>query len=237
MEQIPLKIKTKLLYSFDNFFLHSGIRDAVLQCLELIKLEKFSITFFNGNKKSGKTHLSIYLAYTLLELGYYPKIIEGKSFKRWIGINSGIRRDSSKEVIIIDDADQYFSDVYAGSSGEFVNLYEIFRLSKGSMVFLSSLEVKKFPSDDHIKSRLNSGAGFYLGSPSEEDFMQLTMFMAKQRGINLSPKKASYLIYRIGRSISDIDDYLDRVTYLTDITTKNINYQVLSVAVERKELR
>ncbi len=165
-----------------------------------------------------------------MALGMSPRLIDGSQFSAWLEeyVDKTFRQE---DVLVVDDADHYLSSIVSGQSGEFVSFVEKLRNQRSAMVLLSSMALKDFSFDDHIRSRLLPGEGFSIGAPSADDMFELVELMARQRGLAFSERKVDYLEKRIGRDIPAIEEYLDRLEGLAKVLGKPIKFSMLGDAV------
>jgi chromosomal replication initiation ATPase DnaA len=226
MNQLSLNIPPRLSYAAENYLPHAGVRD-ILAAAEGITAETFQLLYCQGSKRKGKTHLSVKLCDLFSRRGFYPRIVEGERIPAWL---TELRDGST--IIIIDDVDHYLRNVLPGDSGPFVSRIEELRTAKIPVIALSSVGIEELPCDNHVKSRLFPGAGLHLGSPDIEELPRLVTHMARQRGMLLSERKVGYVVRRIGRDIEAIENYLDRLDYLSNVLGgQGLKFQVISDAV------
>ncbi len=228
MDQIPLNIAQRLSYAPENFLLHDGVAAVVSFFEAQLELSGFKILFVYGSPRSGKTHLSIKLADLCARRGLYPRLIEGRELGARMSQEIAIE---SSHLFIIDDAQDYFSALVAGESGPFVSFIESARKAGAGVVIFSSRDLAEYSFDEHIRSRLLPGHGHALKPPSSEYLSSLVDLMARQRGIKLSERKINFLIRRLDRSIPEIEEYLERVNYLSNLFGKAIKLPLLSDAL------
>lgn len=228
MNQLPLNIAHCLAYSPDNFVCHAGVAGIVDY---LRSAQGFTVLYVTAGARRGKTHLSIKLADQLTSQGRYPRLSEGRDFARLVDefIVSGAV--GSHEFFIVDDAQEYLLTVTPGNSGPFVSFFELLRKAGAGIVFLSATAIEALPCDQHVTSRLIPGAGFEIGDPAEEDIAPLIDKMAKQRGLALKEREVAYLLKRIGRDIPSIEQYFQKLQYLSQVLNRSIRFPLLSDAV------
>ena len=231
MEQLTLGLSNRLAYAASNFHVHAGVTSTIDDLLTLFRKEGFSIGYLTAPARRGKTHLSLYLVECLLRGGFLPKIIEGSDFGRWISESLPGHIFSPEEVLIVDDAHLYFSEIVPGASGPFVNLIETLRGVKAGILFLSSVGLSELPCDEHVKSRLIPGDGFTLGDPDEGDMEKLISTMARQRGIHLTDLKVEFLVRRLRRDIPSIEEYFGKLSHLSQVLGKSVKFPLLSDAI------
>jgi len=230
---LPFRIRHRLAYSPDNFFLHDGVAPLVDSLNSALIEPRFQLFFIYGGPRSGKTHLSVFLTSLLTKLGKFPHLLDGAHAKDSLRERSLSPRSFSGEVVIVDESERYFQSLPPGESGSFVDLIERIRLDQGKVVFLGATRIGELLCDQHVTSRLGPGAGYEMGIPAESDLEPLIAGMARQRGINLSSRKASFLSPRLNRSIEAIEEYLDRVAMLSSTLSASVDFPLLADAMPR----
>ncbi|RIL07917.1 MAG: hypothetical protein DCC75_09625 [Proteobacteria bacterium] len=223
MNQIPLSISSKLPYLPEQFILHAGVRQLVAECEALLSGPGFRISYVIGGERSGKTHLAVKLLDYLNSHGRLGQ--ELSNTPGGLRAGSELRQESA---LIMDDAHLYFSSLGNAGSGEFVDLVEECRVRAIPIVLLSSLELSELPVDDHIRSRLVPGSGLRIGNPQADDLDQLLSAMAKQRGLHLPESKLKFLLKRLPRSISSLEECLENINYVTLASGQPPKFSVLA---------
>ena len=231
MEQLTLGLSNRLAYAASNFHVHGGVRTTIEDLITLFRSDAFSIGYLSADPRAGKTHLSVYLSDRLLQEGFLPRIVEGGDFARWSVENVNTHRFVREDVIIVDDAHAFFKDVKPGMSGPFVNLIETLRGVRAGILFLSRSPLSELPCDEHVMSRLLPGDGFALHRPDEGDMSRLISLMARQRGIHLTELKIEYLVRRLRRDVASIEEYLGKVSHLSQVLGKSVKFPLLSDAI------
>lgn len=234
MNQLQLQIVPRLAYSASNFVVHAGTRGLIDDLRSTLEREQFSLTVLHGGEKRGKTHLSIRLADEMAQRAIFPHLVDGSEFSAWITQRISDSREPRGEVVIVDDADRYFTTAAAADSGPFVNIVELFRRHGGAFVFIVSKDLDQLGCDPHVMSRLRAGAQLSLGLPDGADMQELIYTMAVQRGISLTERKVEFLARRLGRDIAAIDEYLHRASQLAAASGKPLRLPVLSEAISSK---
>ena len=186
--------------------MHAGVVRILEHCLVEAKQDSFGICVIQGDSKSGKTHLSIKLFDEFNRLGLSPRLLDGFSFEEFLAEQIAGAEFPNGTVLIVDDADEYFSKLHPGNSGEFVNLVEALRRSRSFFVLLTSKPLESFNVDEHILSRIRPGLGFEIGMADETEVAEILGAMLYQRGITLTKKKMEYLIKRVNRDIPAMVD-------------------------------
>lgn len=231
MNQLSLNMPQRLVYSPDGFILHAGVKQAVAECLLSLTQNKFGVVFVYGKPRSGKTHFSIYLADQLGRRGFFPRLLSGESFSIWSTEKCIEGVYSSDEVILVDDAQQYFGELSADRSGEFVSLVEMFRVSGSKLCFLSSKNVSDFDCDQHVVSRLVSAVGYELKDPLPEEVGPLLAALAKQRGLLLSKRQIDFLVKRVARDLPALERLMQNADYLSQVLGQPIKLSLLADAL------
>ena len=243
MKQLGLNIVPRLSYAPENYILHQGVADPFYECISGISKEAFSLSYFVGKARAGKTHLSVKLFDLVAARGFFPRLMDGDQFYRFLielpyfdsesisststpspGPNSFC---SCEDVFIVDDGDRFFTEIKPGSSGIFVNAVELMRRAKASIIFLSRFSVDQLPCDEHIVSRLNPGAGFLIKEPSDNELPQLLRTMAAQRGIRLSERNVNFLMKKLERDLPALERYLERLAHLSQVLGKSIKFPLI----------
>jgi len=230
MDQLSLKITPRLSYAAENFLLHEGVLKLYEETIAILTHKNFGVVFIDGSRRSGKTHLSILLSHVLSVRGFSPRLIDGNSLSRWI-LSWRNEKKSGDEILILDEAEKYFKNKSAGSSGEFVSLVEEMRKECKGIVLLSGISLHAFPCDDHIRSRILPGVGYSILAPGEEDVRGIIKQMALQRGLKLTERKLGYLSKRLPRDIFSIEDYLDRLLKITTVTNSKADFVTMGDAL------
>jgi chromosomal replication initiation ATPase DnaA len=233
MSQLPLNILPRLAYTPENFLLHGGIQKLYMETVSTAcNGDAFSVAYIVGSPRSGKTHLGIMLAAALSSRRIYPRLVEGEALAKFIEDQELQCPPNGRcHAAIIDNAERYFQTIEPGQSGPFVNFVERLRKESGALIFLSSQELAALPCDEHVTSRLIPGSGLHIAPPDTEDLKELIAKMARQRGLSLSERKVQFLVVRLGRSVSSIEDYLDRLTHLSTTLSQSIKFPLLSDAI------
>lgn len=228
VNQIPLNIIPRLPYSAEGFVVHNGVHDIVSALLFVCSRPEFSSHFIQGQNRSGKTHLALYLSERLVEQG--SQLLEAQQLLDLLEQNSDAYLNESEQVLIIDDADQILSKLGPGDSGAFVALYEALKHRRKKLILLSSRSRIEFPCDDHVLSRLNSCRDFVIQNPDEEFIPELLEALIIQRGLQLSDKKLGFLQKRLPPNLLGLENYVDRIEQLSRGEGR-INFELLQRAI------
>jgi len=229
MQQLCLNIIPRLSYVPENFVLHSGIHCVVEEIMQLVLAQKFRFFLIYGGSRSGKTHLSLYLAQCLAESGAFPVLLEPEEIFGWHP-NTGKEIDQDS-VVIVDEAEKYLALLRQAGSGSFVQLYEHCRKLNARLVFLCHDEGIVAGLDDHAMSRIATAHSFNLAPPDSAELLLLVKMMARQRGLDLSNRKQSFLVRRVGRDIESLEKYLNRLVFLSQVLDKKMHFSLLNDAL------
>ena len=235
ISQLELGIVPRLAYRADNFVLGQEMQNKVNGIISAITNKIAAVFYIVGKMRSGKTHLSVYLAEILALERHNPFLLEGEHFQEFIFARITKENISDKDVFIIDNAENYFcrfrkSDDRNFNSSNFVAFYEIIRNKGASIILLSERLPDNLPCDEHILSRLKSGISFTINDPDENVFDDIIRALTLQRGLKLSPQKIEYLKKRLPREIAKIERYLNRVAKIISIRNEKLNFALLSDA-------
>ena len=224
MEQVPLDMLPRLAYSADKFVMHAGVRQDWEKCLALLGQSGFRLCFFTSQPGGGKTHFALRLAQDLEKRKLKALMLTAPEFSRFCRDRPAVDHET---VLIVDDAEQYFSALTVEEEGNFVAAVEQLRQEQAGMVFLSSLQLEQFTFDEHVRSRLLPGQGFCLGPPQEQDMQPLVTAMLEQRGLNIPARKIDFMLRRLPRSIAGISAFASRIQHLTLHSRGSLDYSVL----------
>jgi chromosomal replication initiation ATPase DnaA len=228
--QLNLNIRPRLVYSAQNFIVHDGVREIISRLAHRPLPHRFELFFAAGPQRCGKTHLSLKIADIVSSQGGYPRLADGANFPAWLSEHAA-QRLSDDDVLIVDDAHAYLSSLRPGMSGPFVDLIERARTARSRIMLLSEESSESFSFDEHVASRLAAGAALRVGAPSENEMRLLIDALARQRGLSLTERKISYLLRRIPRSVPSVEEYLDKLHYLSQALGKAIRFPLLSDAI------
>ena len=228
MSQLSLNIRPTLSYAATNFVPHAGVEELTRSLQSLLSMsDRFRIALVTGDRRTGKTHLSLFLAEWLTTQGKRPILIEGAALLD----GTGMRDAGPDEVIIVDDADEYLKTIEPGAGGPFVRWIELLRVNRAALVLLSSTPLESFGFDGHVRSRLLPGSGFTISAPSAKDIPLLVEQMARQRGIAFRSRMVGFIEKRVSRTVPAIEGYLERLSHLSRAIGKPIRFPLLGDAL------
>jgi|GEM_PF-1503432 len=233
MEQLPLNIIPKLQYQLGNYVIHSGVSETFRSIQGFFGPEddnRFYSAFIFGPERSGKTHLSMALTEWLASQGKSAQIISGldiPAFCYEIDSDNGLTPDA----LIIDDAHSYLLTAILGGSGQFVTIFEWAKRKGVRVIILSAEKHHSFPCDNHIMSRIKSCAQLEILPPCESDIPMVISSLAKQRGFKLQTRSIEFIRRRLGRDVSSLEKYLDRLMHLAQVLGRSIKSGLINDAL------
>lgn len=231
MEQIGLALANRLPYEAKNYFVHQGVQPCLEKIRALYAFPFFGIAYVHGVPRAGKTHLSIKAGDLAASQGLLPRYVEGSDFAIWMRDKLPTLKWNEKDLVIIDDIHLYLQSLGAGESGPFVHFIELLRKSNVKVLLFSQTSMDSLPCDEHVLSRLNPGRGFDIESPADSDMPELVRCMGAQRGISFKERHIEFIVRRIGKDITEIEQYFDRVMHLSQVLGKRIQFPLLGDAV------
>jgi chromosomal replication initiation ATPase DnaA len=207
--QLTLKLSQLLRYSSDSFVEHEGVRSIVKAVEKLATQRRFSMLYIEGERSSGKTHLGVYLAGRIQDLGRSVRFVAADELGAWF--LEELPKDPLRagEVVIVDDADLFLSR--QGDSRVFGNLVEQLQSRKGIFIMLGASSLQGLAGNGKNPPGLDAALSVALAVPEEAMVDGLLAAIAKQRGLKLSESKRSYVLRRIPHTLPAIVEYADRL--------------------------
>lgn len=235
--QIELDIASRLHYHPEKFVEHAGVAPIRKSLLHLLGQEHYPVVSIVGTKRSGKTHLSHFLAHGLKEAAhrFTPSLavesFQGKEFLQMIYEGEFPSSDTEKRCILIDDADEMLLQFAKGNSGPLVKCIEDLRVVGGIIVFFRNDTVHEYGFDDHLLTRFAAGTEFLLGDPDRSELIALLQALSEQRGWRLNNRMVAFLEKRLRIRVRDIESYLERVQLLSRLRSDRVNFSLLGDAL------
>lgn len=235
MGQIGLNIAPRLSYAPELLYVHSGIRQALDTTVQHFVSQTsrggpFVTCYVYGEARTGKSHFSLALCDRLLKAGFYPRLIEIHPHFDWTAAFEHAQ-PVAEEVCVVDDVHLSLGNTQPGQSGAFVSFFETAKRRTRGLVLLSGLKLSDLPCDEHVLSRLMNRDGLVLAAPAAEELATLIERMAEQRGLRFAPRQIQFLSRRLNRTVIAVEEYLDRVLHLAQVTGKSIGFPVLGDAI------
>jgi chromosomal replication initiation ATPase DnaA len=231
MQQLTLSMLPQVVYRPDQFVRHAGVAQSLDEALATLATNKYGAVLVSGVARSGKTHFVIALAAEIGSRGLFPRFIEGGGLAQFLSGTGGTCSFRGDEVLIIDDIHLYLDGILPGESGPFVSFVERVRAAGAHLVVTSRVLPTEFRCDGHVMSRISEATHLRIQEPDEGSIPPLLSSMARQRGIKLSPKKIEFLERRIRRSISSIEEYLEKVVHLSAVLGQRVSLSLLGDAL------
>jgi chromosomal replication initiation ATPase DnaA len=229
--QIPLPIAQRHRYDPKSFFIHNGVDEAAQMFAGALSSQDFSGNILLGSARTGKTHFLIYAFDQALHAKRYVQLWDAKDFRELLETGEYRSVLRAGDVALVDDVHEYLDLCEPGASGPFVSFFEHCRLGNISLVMTLAREWEQLPCDDHIQSRLKLCQISRLNNPDEPSLSAIIRHLGKQRGMQLSERKLSYLEKRLGRSIEEIEECLDRVVNLSIAQGRAVDFALLQDAI------
>jgi chromosomal replication initiation ATPase DnaA len=233
--QIPLQLVQPLRYSSGSFLVHRGVADLVTSVETLSYQRVFSLSYIQGDPKSGKTHLGVYLVGHLQGKGRGARMVASEDVADWYA--QGFYGDQLQEgeTIVIDDGDVFLEKISKSSqSGIFMDLTEQLHRVDGTLVILGTRPPEEIACTKQIKSRLNSGLHLVMGGPAETDLDKLLNIITKQRGLQLTESKRSYILRRVTRTLPALVECVEKVEETGDFSSSRTSFTILADAVAQE---
>lgn len=203
--QIGMQLPPVVALRPDNFICHAGVVEA-LEKLRHVVNSLFSISSIISEPRAGCSHLAVVLQEEFLNSGRSVYSIEAQDIEKFLSEEFDESLTHERTVYILDDSDQYFKSNPV--SGPFVSFVENCRYRGGHIFLFGHSSLESYPCDEHIMSRLYAGNTASIQFPGDDEYPQLILECARQRGISLSLWQAQYIGKRIGRGFDELQRYL-----------------------------
>lgn len=233
--QIPLQLVQPIRYSSANFLVHGGVVGVITSLVTLSYQRVFSLAYVEGEVRGGKTHTGVYLVGHLQSKGRPARMVHADALSEWYASGYGGEPFQSGETIVIDDGDLFLEEVsQTARSGIFMDLVEQLGQVDGTLIILGATPSPSIKCSRQIRSRLDAGLHLVLGGPSEAELDSLLNLVTKQRGLQLSDAKRSFILRRVSRTLPALVECVERVEELGDSASPRTSFEALSDALGRE---
>jgi len=233
--QLPLQLVQPLRYSSSSYLVHRGVADIVASLVTLAYQRIFSLAYLQGAAKSGKTHTGVYLVGALTEKGKPARLIGREDLAEWYASELRLKPVRNGETIVLDDGDRLLEEIsQSNQSGIFMDLTEQLSQVDGTLVILGAVSPEKISCTKQIRSRLNSGLHLVLEGPADAELDSLLNLITKQRGLQLSEAKRSYILRRVARTLPALVECIEKVEDPRDFSSSRTSFNVLADAVSHE---
>lgn len=237
MKQLSFQNPLPLVYEAKNYFLHGGVSSLYKSLDSLFDGSGFRIALIRGPVASGKTHLAIKLADSFILKGHFVRILDGPQLPKFIKNDFDPATLEERDLIIVDDFDDYLKSIEDSEIGGFVSLVEALRVKQAGLILLgevSDLEIDRL--SPHISSRLRPATGFEILPPHYEELSVLLEIMARQRGLSLKGRRLDPVFKNVSRSIGALSEYLERLLYMSQVSGQSIKSPLITKASRLESL-
>jgi chromosomal replication initiation ATPase DnaA len=233
--QLPLQLVQPLRYSSRAFLVHRGVHDIITSLVTLAYQRVFSLAYVQGGAKSGKTHTGVYLVGHLTEKGKAARLISREEVVEWYASKFRSKPLQGGETVVLDDGDRVLEEIsQSNQSGIFMDLTEELSQVDGTLVILGAASPETIACTKQIRSRLNSGLHLILEGPADAELDALLNFITKQRGLQLSEAKRSYILRRVARTLPALVECVEKVEDPIDFSTSRTSFTALADAVSQE---
>jgi chromosomal replication initiation ATPase DnaA len=211
------------------------VTDIIASLVTLAYQRVFSLAYVQGPSGSGKTHTGVYLVGHLQEKLKPARLIARDEIASWY--ESEFRSLSLRdgETLVLDDGDLLLEDLSRNNqSGIFMDITERLSQVDGTLVILGSASPEKLECTKQIRSRLNSGLHLVLEGPTDAELDSLLNLITKQRGLQLSESKRSYILRRVSRTLPALVECIEKVEETGDFSSSSTSFTVLADAVAQE---
>lgn len=233
--QIPLQLVQPIRYSSAHFLVHSGVVGVITSLVTLSYQRVFSLAYVEAEAKGGKTHTGVYLVGHLQSKGRPARLVHGDTLPEWYAAGCGGEALRGGETVVIDDGDLLLEELsHASRSGIFMDLVEQLGQLDGTLVILGATCPTAIKCSKQIRSRLDAGLHLALTGPSEAELDSLLNLITKQRGIQLTESKRSFILRRVSRTLPALVECVERVEDLGDSASSRTSFEALAGALEQE---
>jgi chromosomal replication initiation ATPase DnaA len=233
--QLLLQLVQPLRYSSSAYLVHRGVADVVTSLVTLSYQHVFSLAYVQGAANSGKTHTGVYLVGHLTEKGRPARLISREDVAEWYASEFRSKPLQNGETIVLDDGDRLLEEIsQSNQSGIFMDLTEHLSQVDGTLIILGTVQPEKISCTKQIRSRLNSGLHLVLEGPTDAELDPLLNVITKQRGLQLSESKRSYILRRVARTLPALVECVEKVEDPKDVSSSRTSFNALADAVSQE---
>ena len=135
------------------------------------------------------------------------------------------------EVVIFDAAEETLKELSPELSGGMIDFFEQTKTAANTLIIISKDHYLDAHLDQHLLSRFELMRVMSIGCPSDEEVIDLIATLALQRGIKLKAQQLSYVSPRLPKVLGDIEQFLERLSYLAVSSNSSINRNIISKAL------
>jgi chromosomal replication initiation ATPase DnaA len=137
--------------------------------------------------------------------------------------------------MVLDDGDRFLEEIsQSNQSGIFMDLTEHLSQVDGTLIILGAAQPEQISCTKQIRSRLNSGLHLVLEGPTDAELDHLLNLITKQRGLQLSESKRSYILRRVARTLPALVECVEKVEDPRDVSSSRTSFNVLADAVSQE---
>jgi chromosomal replication initiation ATPase DnaA len=233
--QLLLQLVQPLRYSSSAYLVHRGVVDVVTSLVTLSYQHVFSLAYVQGAANSGKTHTGVYLVGHLTEKGRPARLISREDVAEWYASELRSKPLRNGETMVLDDGDRFLEEIsQSNQSGIFMDLTEHLSQVDGTLIILGAAQPEQISCTKQIRSRLNSGLHLVLEGPTDAELDHLLNLITKQRGLQLSESKRSYILRRVARTLPALVECVEKVEDPRDVSSSRTSFNVLADAVSQE---
>lgn len=230
--QLSLNLEQPLRYSSNAYLLHSGVAGVITSLVTLAYQRVFSLAYVQGGPRAGKTHTAVYLVGHLKAKNKPARMFSGDELLTWHAEELTREPLQYGETVVIDDGDLFLKEISkGGKSGVFMDLMERLLQVDGTLVLFGVESAEKLGATRQIQSRLSSGLYLSLGDPVEAELDSILNFITKQRGLQFSEAKRSFILRRVARTVPALVDCVERVEGVAELSSSPTSFTSIAGAL------
>ena len=224
--QLRLTFDQTWSYSSDNFIIHRGVTDAIDCAITKATEGDGSIVFISGQRRTGKTHLAVYVAAMLVALGHGVDVVQGMGVDAWQQ-NTGNKQ--GVQSLVIDDAHTWLEGQFG--EGLFLAISQRIAETNGVLVVISAKPLWQLQINPIIERCLADSEQTEMAAPSPEELPVLIDTMSLQRGLKFSRAKRDFILKKVETTIAGISDALERIQKTGEHSRASTSFKVLELAL------